>query len=155
MAMGGMQWPLGGHVVAIGEHTKPGGGTLWPQGGHLMATGRHIFAPTGTCDGHGGRDVWPHVRDHIRCSCLQAGASQAEQGTPWEGRHPAQPSPSVVPAVVPGDGDLEGWPHPRAWGSPGGVTAGPVLSHGSVSPPPQECEILDIIMKMCCEYLHL
>lgn len=98
-----------------------------------------------------GGDVWPHVRDHIRCSSLQAGASQAEQGTPWEGRHPAQPSPSVVPA----DGDLEGWPHPRAWGSPGGVTAGPVLSHGSVSRPPQECEILDIIMKMCCEYLHL
>lgn len=41
---------------------------------------------------------------------------------------------------------------PGAQGHPDRVTG--QSAHHGVSPSPQECEILDIIMKMCCECPH-
>lgn len=66
----------------------------------------------------------PHVRGHIRCHAPRAGASQVERGTPWEGGHPAQPSPAPLQCQLEsqGRGTWRAGLTPEAW---------------EASPPPQ------------------
>lgn len=100
------------------------------------------------------RHLWPHIRGHIRCPCPEGRGLAGRAGHALGRGHPAQPSPAPLGSQLEsqGRGTWRAGLTPRALGS---FSPPNSISSEYLFPHPQECEILDIIMKMCCECLPL